>query len=90
MIRCRRSGQVATVSQDGRCYVASLDGDVVVLQDNAVIVWDCVAGPGGGYSEVADIISRVAARVGLETEDVADETRAFLDSLCESGLLIAE
>lgn len=90
MIRCRRSNQVAAVSQDGRSYVASLNGEVVVLRDNAVVVWESVGDPEGGYRDVADIVVRVAARVGLPTAEVEAETRTFLDSLCESGLLIAE
>lgn len=87
MIRCRRAARVAVVRRDDRTFVASLHGEVVMLRDNAVVIWECVD---TGYCEIANIVDRVAARAGLPATEVAAETRAFLDSLRESELIIAE
>ncbi|GGB38040.1 hypothetical protein GCM10011492_30930 [Flexivirga endophytica] len=81
----RQSAQVAVARRDDRVFIAQLLGNVVVLQGNATIIWDCVNG-----SSEEDIVRRVAARAGVPDRDVADEVRVFLSSLCQDGLLIAD
>lgn len=85
MSRYFRSTAIAEVELDGRFFVSGPSGEVLVLEDNAAVIWECIDG-----SELANIVQRVAARVGLPDTAIADDTRAFLESLSQAGLLIAD
>lgn len=85
MSRYRRSANIAQVEVDGRFFVSGPDGEVLVLEDNAAVIWQCIDG-----SELAAIVQHVASRVGLPEAAIADDTREFLKSVCQAGLLIAD
>jgi len=81
----RRAADLAVVCRDRRIYVGVLSGDVVVLQDNAALIWECVDG-----STVDELIRTVADRVALSESDIAADTVRCLESMRQAQIVIAE
>lgn len=83
----RRGADVAVVASDAddllRTYVARVpDGPLLVLEGPAHVIWEeALSG------DEVDLVDRVAARLEVATEDVADAVETYLAELQSRGLL---